>query len=154
MTPCSPNPPAPTGYTIWKGSVAQPLVDWAISLRDHINGFPYGQTWTLDYNGQTVLARKDYHTWTWKNGVLVNGICIPGITLYAPDTPLAPAVGTSGPHAVGIAAGDTPDTVTPTPDLAMYGAPSGPNWGLVAASGAAVAVVVGLFMLAMRSTGR
>lgn len=147
-TSCPANPPAPQGFTVWKGAVPAELVQWAIDLRNHVASYPYGTVWQMAYNGQTVAARKDYHTWTWRNGVLVTGICIPGITLYSP----LPA-GT-----VGATAGGDP-LANPDGTEAVFGAddgsqPStGPNWGLVIGSGVALAGVVTLFALAMKYGG-
>jgi hypothetical protein len=80
---CPSNPPAPAGFRVWKGPVPAELTQWAMNLRDTVAQFPYGQIWTMSYQGAQVAARKDYHTWTWRNGALVTGICIPGITLYS-----------------------------------------------------------------------
>jgi len=143
---CPGNPPAPAGFTVWKGPVPTELVQWAISLRDHVSGFPYGQTWTMQYTDptgktQTVTARKDYHTWTYRGGQLVQGICIPGITLYQ-----AKPTGVVGAN-YGDPLGGTPDGTE-----AVYGADvpgPGVNWKLVAVSAGAGALVVGLFWAAV-----
>ena len=119
-----------------------------MDLRDHINKYPYGQTWTMEYQGSTVTARKDYHSWTYRGGQLVTGICIPGITLFQP---LANVVQASPSDALDSQA------LTPDPSLAVYGAddvPPGINWGLVLLSGAAAVLVVGGFVLMLRQAGR
>lgn len=141
---CPNNPPPPAGYRVWRGAVPTPLTQWAMDLRDHIAPFPYGQTWTLDYQGTAVVARKDFHSWTFKNGVLVSGICIPGITLYSPI-----------PAGVAATLGD--DLATPDPNLAVYGAtpPETTNWGLVLLTGAlAGGVVWGFFEMLRRAGAR
>jgi hypothetical protein len=79
---CPANPPAPAGYQVWKGDVPPELAQWAVQLLGGVGAVPYWTVWTLPYSGGTVAARKDYHTWTWRNGTLITGICIPGITLY------------------------------------------------------------------------
>lgn len=145
---CPGNPPAPSGYQIWRGSVPTPLTQWAMDLRDKVRGYPYGQTWTLAYGGQVVVARKDYHTWTYQNGGLRTGICIPGITLYSPTPP------TTGTGMLAHTLGDTPDTVQPDPSLGVYGAPETTDWKLVGASAVAIVAVGALFALAIRNAGR
>ena len=65
---------------MWTATVPASLEQWAISLLKGISAVAYGTTWL---NG-TALARKDFHTWTHRGGQLVTGICIPGITIYAP----------------------------------------------------------------------
>ena len=77
---CPSNPPAPAGYAVWQGAVPPQLSAWAASLLQTTS--PIGTTWTRDYNGQAVIARAEYHTWTYQNGQLVTGVCIRGITLY------------------------------------------------------------------------
>jgi hypothetical protein len=142
MANCSTNPSLPAGYQIWRGAVPAPLVQWAVDLRDHINHFPYGQTWELVYSGQTVIARKDHHTYTYRNGKLVTGICIPGITLYAPK----PA---------GVSATLQIDTLdTPDPSAAVFNTTGATDWRLVAVSVAATVATVGLFLLAIKAAGR
>jgi hypothetical protein len=139
---CASNPPPPIGFHIWRGPVPAPLVQWAVDLRDHINKFPYGQVWTLDYNGATVAARKDFHVWSYRNGKLVTGLCIPGITLYAPK----PA---------GVAATIQIDSLdVPDPSAAVFNSTDTTDWRLVAVSGAAIVATVGLFLLAIRGAGR
>lgn len=141
---CPSNPPAPAGYRVWRGSVPKELTDWAISIRDRINTFPYGMTWNRDYNGQSVVARKDYHTWTHRGGELVTGICIPGVTLYSPlpgALGLSPIANTGDPLA-------TPDDTMAIFDAAN--ASSGPDWTVVAFTGAALALVVGGFLFVIR----
>lgn len=139
---CPANPPAPPGFAIWKGPVPPALTQWAIVLRDRINAFPYGQQWTASWNGQTVLARKDYHTWTFRKNPdgstqLAQNICIPGITLYR-----AAGVGVSG--LLGEDATD-PARAAPDPDLALYsGAPHPTSWRAVAAGTAFGATLVGV----------
>jgi hypothetical protein len=145
---CPSNPPAPTGYGVWLGRVPQPLTDWAISIRDHIAAPPYGTTWSKDYGGQTVIARKDYHTWTNRGGQLVTGICLPGVTLYSPRAKNG-LVGVSDPSGDPLA---MPDAA-----MAIYNAENadgGIAWGPVVGSGLALLVVVGGFVAAIKYAGR
>jgi hypothetical protein len=148
---CATNPPSPDGFRIWRGPVPPPLVDWAVYLRDlEIGNVPYGFTWWMDYTdpktsqSQYVLARKDHHPYTYKNGKLVTGICIPGITLYSQ---IPTAAQTSY-----VASTDTLDV--PDPNAATFSVDEGINWPLVAASGAAGAGVVLLFWLALKGAGQ
>lgn len=144
---CPSNPPPPAGWRVWRKPVPQALTQWAMDLRDHINAFPYGQTWTTTWGGEAVLARKDRHTWTNRRQPdgsmkLVSGICIPGITLYE----TVPAGYT------GIENFDTPD-----PTAAVYGAddvpPAKTSWGLVALTAGATLSVVGLVWLGVKLAG-
>lgn len=147
---CPANPPPPAGFVIWKGPVPAPLTQWAMDLRDHINQFPRGYTWTIQYGGGTVLARHDSHSWTWRNGVLVTGLCLSGVTLYRPAAQQA-----------GLNAADVTDpaTATPDPELALYSAsatraPEKTDWGLVLVCAAALATVSGGFVWGIRVAGR
>jgi|SRR5580692_6730836 hypothetical protein len=141
---CGANPPPPVGTILWRGAVPAPLTQWAMQLRDHIAGFPYGQTWTMAYGGQTVTARKDYHTWTYVNGELHQGICIPGVTLYR-QAPLGQQTSTLE---------DGDPLSIPDPSAAIFSASQGVDWGLVLASGAAAVGVVTLFYLALKGAAR
>jgi hypothetical protein len=148
---CPSNPPPPAGYVIWKGPVPAPLVQWAVDLRDRIRQFPRGYTWTIEYGGQPVLARHDSHTWTWKNGVLVTGLCLSGITLYKPSV--------ESPGGLSEAEATDPALATPDPSLALYSIsatqpPERTDWGLVTVCAAALATVAGGFVWGLREAGR
>jgi hypothetical protein len=152
---CATNPPAPSGYRVWRKSVPPALQQWAMYLRDHINQHPYWTTWTTSYNGQGALARKDYHTWTYRkqpDGTiqLETGICLPGITLYEPipttssTTGAAPSLGDS-------------DLTTPDPNAAVYSKydpPETTDWPLTLLSAGAIVGVSVAFALALKNAGR
>lgn len=145
---CPGNPAPRAGYTIWKGGVPQELVQWAVTLRDNIRDWPYGQEWTMRWNDMDVMARKDHHTWTYQNGALKTGLCIPGITLYKPVA--KPAGALSAADVVD------PATVSPDPALALYSVSATPppektNWLLVGVSASALATVAGLFALSLHA---
>ena len=158
MSTCSPNPPPPDGYRIWRGAPPPvPLTQWAVDLRDHwMPKVNYGDTTGFDYNGAFVVARKDHHTWTYRKGKLLTGICIPGITLY--QSLLTPALA-GVPSSAIVGAGDatydpsTDTLVTPDPTVAAYNHEPGTDWGLVALSGGAVVVVVGAFLAGLHFAG-
>jgi hypothetical protein len=118
-----------------------------MDLRDHVGKFPYGTMWRMSYNGQDIIARKDYHTWTYRGGQLLTGICIPGITLYAPSG--------SAQHVGALPEGSDPLAGAPDPSAAVYGADEtlGINWSLVAVSGAAVLAILGAFAAALHYAG-
>ena len=86
--PCK-NPPPPDGFRIWRGAVPDPLTQWAMGLRDHVAGFSFGTTWGTTYNNEYVVARRDCHPYTWKNGKLITGLHIKGITLYSQVPPVS-----------------------------------------------------------------
>lgn len=116
---CPSDPPAPDGYRVWTGRVPTELSQWAVDLLRHVNRYEYGTTWTMPFGGVTVLARKDHHTWTWRGGKLVTGICIPGITLY---TPLPPAPADTGASVYEEARWSEPPEDTLTRDLLLFAA--------------------------------
>ena len=136
---CPANPPSPPGFTVWKGPVPTQLTQWAMGLRDHIAPFPYGQTWSMPYNGATVIARKDHHQWTYRGGQIVTGICIPGITLYSQIPGGAGAMQNAGDP-----------LANPDGTEAVYGADDVPaiqttDWPVVVACGAVLVTLVGAF---------
>lgn len=152
---CPNNPPSPEGFRIWRGAVPPQLTDWAIYLRDlEAPQAPYGTVWGMNYTPSGgspiyVLARKDHHSWTFRGGRLVTGICIFGITLFSQI-----------PTAAQTSFDSLTDTLdAPDPNAAVYTSdvpspspsPSQPDWGLVAASGAAGVGVVLLFWLGLRA---
>ncbi len=140
--------PTPDGWKVWRGSVPPTLVQLAIDARDHINRYAYGTiVKQVDYNGQPVAIFKSSHTYTTRNGQLVTGICIPGISLLVPA---GAAKGTPG-----VAATPNVDALlTPDPNAALLGADDAPDWGLVIKSGLAVAAVAGLFWWGLQAAGR
>lgn len=144
-----PQEAVPLGWRVWRqAAVPTPLEQLAIDVRDHVRNYPYGSiAKTVVYGGQTVGVFVSHHTWTWRNGVLVTGICIPGCSLIVKQ---------SGVHASGV-----PDDLSvPDPTAAVYGADDLPvpapqtNWPLVAFSGAAVVGVVAGFVLALKYAGK
>jgi hypothetical protein len=115
----------------------------AIDVRDHIESYDYGQiARVVTYNGQPVGAWKSHHTWTYRNNVLVTGICIPGVSLVVRRAP-----------------GDSlalEDTTTPDPNAAMFAA-DGPeiiSWPLVLVTAGAIVAAGSLFALAIAGAGR
>src|SRR5712671_3112219 len=157
MTPCSPNPPPPDGFKIWRGTPPPtPLVTWAVDLRDHwMPKVNYGDTIGIDYEGKYIVARKDHHTWTYKKGVLVSGICIPGITLY--QSKLSEALAGVPKGAVvemtGLAAAVVDTLDTPDPTVAAYPVDLGTHWALVGWSAAGAIAVVGAFLAGLHFAG-
>jgi hypothetical protein len=129
---------------VWKGSVPPPLSSWAVQLLKTVSKVPFGQTWTQNYSGTQVVARKDYHTWHYQpDGTLLTNICWPGITLYKPLP-------------TGFATVDdvtNVETATPDPSLAVYDVQP-TNWSLVAVSAGAILTISALFALAIKHAGR
>ena len=138
-----PQEPIPPGWRLWKGAVPAPLVQMAIDVRDKVHNYPYGTiATTAEYSGQTVGTFVSHHTWTYKNGQLVTGICIPGVSLVTQDP-------------IGAALGPAPNPSEPDPTLAVYGTELGTDWGLVAVCGVAIGAITGAFLFVLRkSPGR
>ena len=146
---CPANPPPPDGYRVWRQPVPKPLADWAVYLlRNELPRTNYGTMWGMSYtppNGasEDVIARRDHHTWSHdRQGNLVTGLCIPGITLYAP-VPMA-ALASYNP------ATDTIDT--PDPNAAVFNElPI--DWPMVALTAGAATATVLLFWWAIKAAG-
>lgn len=136
MATCPPGPVPSNEWTIWKGPVPPSLVSWAVQDLRAEAEFPYGHEWTTEFNGQQVLAIKQHHTWTYHNGRLVTGICIPGITLYKPKK-------------VGVEEQPV-DLEKPDGDIAWYDEGEGIHWPTIAWSAAGFAAVIILFFLALK----
>ena len=134
--------PLPAGWRLWRGSVPQPLVQLAVDVRDAIRRYPYGAiARTVDYQGTSVAAFKSHHTWTYRNGALVTGLCIPGVSL------LVPQAATVGLGAAG-------DLQTPDPTAAVYEAPEQTDWTLVAVGTLALGATTAAFLLALKLAGK
>ncbi len=110
--PC-PNEPLPAGWRVWRGSVPAELSKFAIGVRDHVSRYDYGAiAEQTTYQGSVVGAFKSHHTWTYRNGQLLTGLCIPGVMLVVPtDSPL-------GRPAQPAASGG--DLLSPDPDIPMW----------------------------------
>lgn len=138
----------PPGWKVWRGTaVPDPLTQFAIDVRDHVRSYPYGSiAKTIQYNGMTVGAFVSHHSWTYRNGVLVTGLCIPGVSLITKQA------------GVGAGANSTTDTLdTPDPTAAVYGAddlPSKTDWPIVGACAALIGGAVFLFLQAIKTTAK
>lgn len=146
MSECYTNGPAPQGTAVWQGAVPAPLTTWAVQLLKGVNRVPYGTTYTQAYNGTPVIARVDAHSWTYRNGQLLTGLCIKGITLYRP-LPTGAILGDSDVTNI--------EAALPDPTLAVYdNSPSSTDWPLVAVTATAAVGAVALFLLALKHAGK
>lgn len=140
----------PAGWRLWRGPVPAELGQFAVDTLASIGRYAYGSVAAqTSYDGAAVGAFKSHHTWTYRAGKLVTGLCIPGIALVVPT---AAPIGVGSPAGLEAVAADlaTPDTA-----LAVYTAPpESTDWKLVAASGAALAATVVAFSLAMKLAAR
>jgi hypothetical protein len=141
----------PAGWKVWRGTeVPAPLIQLAIDVRDHIRDYPRGTiAQTVDYNGQTVGVFVSSHTWTYRNGKLVTGICIPGASLIVKQA--------AGPGTTQVTAIAPDNLDTPDPTAAVFGAddvPAPTDWKLVAMTAGLGAAVVVAFLWALKTAGR
>lgn len=130
-----------------------PLQQFAVDVLAHVRDFKRGTiARVITYGNQTVAAFVSSHTWTYRNGQLVTGLCIPGVSLLVLSTPSALA-GTS----MLAATSNTDDLSTPDPTAAVYSVDAPPeqtDWKLVATTAAITVSVVGLFLWGMHAAGR
>jgi hypothetical protein len=138
--------PIPIGWRVWRSPVPAELSAFAKQTLANVNAYPYGSiAATTVINGVTVGAFKSHHTWTFRGGQLVTGLCIPGISLlWQPDT-----------AAYGLIAQDS--LATPDPNAAVFvvdDAIGSTDWRLVALSAAAIVTISILFALALQHAGR
>src|SRR5689334_10952590 len=82
------NPPIPAGTELWRDSVSPDMTAWAKSILNDPNDYPMFSETRRFFGTVQVLARVEWHTWTFRNGVRVDGT-FRGVTLYKV---LAPAV--------------------------------------------------------------
>lgn len=137
----------PHGWKVWRGvEVPGPIAQAAIDVRDHVRSYSRGQiAREIDYQGQHVGLWVSSHTWTYRNGVLVTGICIPGVSVLVPVP--------RGGMAVG--AGTLQDDLSvPDPTAAVYGGapPESTNWWLVGGTVVATMAVVAGFWAVLHFT--
>ena len=107
-----PEQPIPQGWRVWRGAVPTPITQAAMDIRDHVRSYALGTVAkTIDYNGQTVAFWVSNHTWTYKNGELLTGICIWGVSVLVPP-----------PGGASVTATPFQDNIsTPDPTAAVYG---------------------------------
>jgi hypothetical protein len=142
---CPENPPPPPGYRIMRSTVPPPLTQWAVDLLHQVTHYAFGQSFSLSYAGKSYIARVDHHlTWSYRNGQLVTGLCIPGITIYEPA-------------AIGDTSSARFDTLdTPDPNAAVYSSdyPATTDWKLVAVTAGVTVGLVAAFFLALKHAGK
>jgi hypothetical protein len=140
----------PSGWKPWTGPVPPQIVDNAIAIRDHVRQFyKKGSSviaQTMTYNGTLIGFLVNTHTWTWRNGKLLTGLCIPGVSvLVRLPTPAEALTPTSSTNPLAI----------PDPNLATWTAvPETTDWPLVGAGLTAIAATVTAFFLALKHAGR
>jgi lysozyme len=83
------NPPIPTGTRLWTKTVPPPMTAWAVSLLQSPTQYPMFSSTTKQFGAESVVARVEWHDWTYRNGVKVNGR-FRGVTLYEVLTPPLP----------------------------------------------------------------
>lgn len=115
-----------------------------MDVRDHVRSYAYGSiARIIQYQGQTVGAFVSHHSWTYRGGQLVTGICIPGVSLIIQHT--------------GVGGSLVQDSLsTPDPTAAIYGAddvPVATNWALVGATAGTLVAIGAAFWLALRYAG-
>lgn len=82
------NPPPPDGTRLWTKPVTPGMTAWAVALLNSPGAYPIFSTALRQFGSDNVMARVEWHPWTWRNGVKVSGQ-FRGITLYEVLTPLA-----------------------------------------------------------------
>jgi GH25 family lysozyme M1 (1,4-beta-N-acetylmuramidase) len=92
------NPPLPPGLVVWTKPVTPEMRRWAIEVDHDPVSYPLFTLTSRDFDGvETVWARVEWHTKTWRNGHEITGH-FRGVTLYEHDsaqpapTPSPPAV--------------------------------------------------------------
>ena len=138
----------PAGWRVWRGAVPTPITQAAMDIRDHVRSYQLGAiAKTMDYNGEQVAFFVSNHPWTYRNGVLVTGICIWGVSVLTPIPAGAQQLGTP-----------PDDLANPDATAAVYGADDvperGTNWPLVFATSAAIVATTAAFVLALKLAGR
>ena len=123
-----------------------PLTSWCVGLLKTSSQYEFGTMWTMPYNGQTIIARLDRHTWHYlPDGTLLTDLCWRGLTL---SRPLPSGVATDL-DVTNI------ETATPDPTLAVYdNPPAGTSWPLIVVTATALLLVVGGFVAAIKIAGQ
>jgi GH25 family lysozyme M1 (1,4-beta-N-acetylmuramidase) len=85
------NPPPPAGTRLWTKPVSPAMTAWAVSVLNSPSAYPIFSTATRQFGSDNVMARVEWHPWTYRNGIKVAGQ-FRGITLYEVLAPLEPFV--------------------------------------------------------------
>jgi len=85
------NPPSPEGTRLWTKPVTTAMTAWAVGMLNSPGAYPIFSSATREFGSDNVMARVEWHPWTWRNGVKVAGQ-FRGITLYEVIATLAPFV--------------------------------------------------------------
>jgi len=85
------NPPVPEGTRFWTKPVTPAMTAWAVGLLNSPGAYPIFSTALRQFGSDNVIARIEWHPWTYRNGVKVAGQ-FRGVTLYEVLTPLMPFV--------------------------------------------------------------
>ena len=75
------NPPLPPNTRIWTKPVSADMTAWSISILNDPFDFPMFSETKKVFGSSLVLARIEWHSWTYRNGVKVAGT-FRGVTLY------------------------------------------------------------------------
>src|SRR5262245_4702535 len=94
------NPPPPAGTILWKKAVVPAMTAWAKSILGDSARYPMFSEERRFFGADELVARVEWHTWTFRNGVRVNGI-FRGVTLYEQLAPAA-TEGNRGSRARGV----------------------------------------------------
>jgi hypothetical protein len=79
-------PPPPEGATIWKKAVSSAMTAWASSILHQATTYPMFSETRQQFGENWVLARVEWHTWTFRDGVKIKGK-FRGVTLYEVGAP-------------------------------------------------------------------
>jgi N-acetylmuramoyl-L-alanine amidase len=75
------NPPAPAGAKAWTKAVLPEMTNWAKALLNDATSYPMFSETRRQFGDDWVLARVEWHGWTFRDGVKITGK-FRGVTLY------------------------------------------------------------------------
>ena len=153
-----PQEPIPSGWRLWKNApVPVPLQQFAVDVLSKVRSYPRGSiAKVITYGDQTVAAFVSSHSWSYRNGKLVTGLCIPGVSLLIMTTPSSGLAFSDAQQKWELGA-TADDLSTPDPTAAVYSVDAPPevtDWRLITTTAVITVGVVGLFLYGMRAAGR
>jgi hypothetical protein len=78
------NPAPPSGAKAWTRAVSPEMTNFAKSLLNDATTYPMFSETRKQFGSDWVLARVEWHSWTFRDGVKVTGK-FRGVTLYELD---------------------------------------------------------------------